>query len=668
MTTSLRLWLISSFSIVLLICLIAIWLFVNSIESSKKLEDYHSVLKTTRILLLETNKLKEDILIGDLRDTNFYVQKVSYPEKKFRNLNNKIIRRIAYLEKSDISRHGDILNKTASIRAQLKEYNNNYNELIYLFKLKGFKDYGLEGKMRNFAHAIFNYDNINTRYYCLMLRKHEKDFLIRKDWNYVKSFSAVVKEFMEVINTLPGIDSYDRSILSNNLYYYDKYFKLLARIENKIGIKGQQGYLDKSDNTFDNIARLIELIDDDLKAIKETEKERLKRNTITVIFILITFLITVIVVLTQLITRSVKAISASFSKYVNSGFLYDSISYRKSNITEFNSINVSFLKMAKEINIFANFFREKVHERTLAINQQKDEILSQQLQIEDQYQILLTQNSELNEQKLLLDLKNEDTQQSLRYAKRIQKAIQPSPSKFRESFKESFVYSRAKDVISGDFYLVYKDSFKTEEQSDPKIVFVAADCTGHGIPGAMMSVLGINTINKIIKELKSSDPGKILNTLDRDINNMLAQGKKTHDIVADGMDIAVFAFNQDTYVLEYSIAKFSQFLVRDSQIIDLNTQKSSIGYSYFNNNIKNFETSTVQLHEGDCLYVFSDGFSDQFGGPENKKYKRKNMKNLVDRIYHQPMQDQKKVFKEEFRNWKKNSPQIDDVLVIGIRF
>lgn len=668
MTSSLRLWLISSFSTVLLICLIAIWLFINSINTSKRLEDYHSVLKTTRILLLETNKLKEDILVGDLRDTGFYNPIVSNSEKKFIELNKGIGKNISFLQRSEITINNGLLEKTNDIKYKLKEYNRNYNELIYLYKLKGFKDYGLEGKMRNYAHAIFNYDNLQTQFQCLLLRKHEKDFLLRKDWNYVKSFSAVVKTFMEVINQQTSMSGVDKSIMINNLYYYDKYFKLLARIENKIGIKGQNGYLNKSKEIFDNIALRIELLDNDLKIIKELHKERLERNTVIVVFILVVFLITVIVILTQLITRSVKAISASFSNYINSGFLYESISYKKSNIKEFNSINVSFLKMAKEINIFTNFFREKVHERTLAINQQKDEILSQQLQIEDQYQVLLAKNTELNEQKQLLDLRNEDIQQSLRYAKRIQKAIQPSASKLKECFRDSFVFSRAKDIISGDFFLVYKDPYKTIENGDTKITFVTADCTGHGIPGAMMSVLGINTINKIIKELKQSDPGKILNTLDKDVNQLLAHGKKTPDIVADGMDIAVCCFNRDTYVLDYSIAKFSHYLVRRSEVIDLTTQKSSIGYSFFNNNVKNFETYSIQLQTGDCLYLFSDGFSDQFGGSANKKYKKKNMKTLIGKIHHLPMQEQKLIFRKEFNAWKKNLAQVDDVLVMGIRF
>ncbi len=668
MVNSLRFWLAASFSTVLLICLIAIWLFISSINTSRKLEDYHSTLKTARILLLETNNLKEDILLREFNDHGFYTSSLSDPETKFKMLNRKVNHYIGKLESSPITHNHGFEKSIEVIEDLLARYNKNYNELIYLYKLKGFKDYGLEGKMRSYAHQIYDYGDRDVQYYCLMLRRHEKDFLLRKDLNYVYNFNALVRTSIEFINEKKSIPAADKNRLITCLYFYNKYFKLLARIESKIGVKGKNGYLNKSKLIFDDMAARIEQVDNQLRRIEAEHKERLKRNTVLVVIILVVFLITTIIVLTQLISKSIRSISESFTNYVNSGFNYDSIIYKRSNIKEFNAIFVSFLKMAKEINIFTNFFREKVLERTLAINQQKDEILSQQLQIQDQYQVLLLKNNQLNDQKQLLARKNEETQQSLRYAKRIQKAIQPGASKFKDCFTDSFVFSKAKDVISGDFYLVYKEVNRQDEQAYKKITFMAADCTGHGVPGAIMSVLGINTINKLVKELKNSDPGRILNLLNKDMNQLLAHDKKETDIVADGMDIAAFSFDEQTYTLHYSIAKFSHYLVRNAQIINLNTQKMSIGYSFFDDNAKNFETSTFQMQKGDCLYLFSDGFADQFGGPANKKYKRTNMRQLIEQIHHIPMPEQKQIFKKEFISWKRSLPQIDDVLVIGMRF
>ncbi len=667
MVTSLRFWLIASFSAILLICLLAIALFVNSINKSKKIEEYYSNLKTARILLLETNKLKEDILIGDFNETGFYTSSISAPEIKFRDLKKKVGSHIRYLEKSKITDNYKLEWKVDQIKKQFAEYNSCYNELIYLYKLKGFKNYGLEGKMREYAHEIYDFNNKDVRYFCLILRKHEKDFLLRKDLYYVNQFHSVSKKFIDFINGCSSITLHDKNFLVNRLYYYSKYFNLLARIESRIGIKGQNGYLNKSKQIFDEIASLIEDMDNELKLIESEHKEKLKEDTVTVVIVLILFLLGTIIVLTQLITRSVKLISSSFTKYINSGFNIDSVYYKRSNIKEFNAINVSFLKMAKEINLFTNFFREKVHERTLAINQQKNEILAQQLQIENQYNALLTKNKELNEQRHLLAIKNSDIQDSLRYAKRIQKALQPGKTKLKECFEDYFVFSKAKDVVSGDFHLVYR-TYLSDGFTHDRIVFITADCTGHGVPGAIMSVLGINTLFKNIKELKNTDPGNILNLLDKDLNQVLAHGKKGTDIVADGMDIAVFSFDRKNYILDYSIAKFPHFFVRDSEMISLTTQKSSIGYSFFETNGKNFITSSIQLKPGDRLYLFSDGLQDQFGGPGNKKFKRDNIRNLISSLHNTPMSAQKEIFKTELRNWKKSLPQTDDVMVMGIRF
>ena len=667
MVTSLRFWLIAAFSAILLIFLAATYLFINSINQSKKIEEYHSNLKTTRILLLETNKLKEDILIGDFNKNGFYASGTSTLELEFTQLKEKVGSYIRYLENSKITEMYKLSWKVKQLKVQFTNYTKNYNELIFLYKLKGFKDYGLEGKMREFAHNIYDFNNKDVRYYCLILRKHEKDFLLRKDFSYVNQFHAASREFIVFINNSETLKKSEKDYLFSNLYFYEKNFNQLSRIESRIGVQGQNGYLGKSKRMFDDIADKIEDMDNELKLIDVEIKENLEKDTLTILIILVIFLLTTIIVLTQLITKSVKTISTSFSKYVNSGFNIDSVYYKKSNIKEFNTINISFLKMAKEIHIFTNFFREKVHERTMAIQQQKEEILAQQIQIGNQYNDLLATNSELEQQKQLLAIKDHDIQDSLRYAKRIQTALQPSKSKLTECFPDFFTFSKAKEVVSGDFHLVYRTT-ESEGFDNDRVVFLAADCTGHGVPGAIMSVLGINTLFKNIKELKHTDPGKILNLLNQDLNQVLAHDKVESDIVADGMDIAIFSFDKKLYKLDYSIAKFPHFFVRDSQILRLEAQKSSIGYSYFEPDGKNFRTSTLQLQPGDCLYLFSDGLQDQFGGPLNKKFKRNNIRELILSMETIPMSEQKEILKKTFTRWKKKLPQTDDVMVMGIRF
>jgi serine phosphatase RsbU (regulator of sigma subunit) len=664
MSINFRLWVISSFVVVLLICSIGVWVFINSINKTNDLENFHSNLKSTRILLLEVNKLKEDILVVDNSETKFYTNNVSITEERFKELNLKITSFLHYFEKSKILEKYSLQKKIENLKTQIIEHNQNYNQLIYLYKLKGFKSFGLEGKMRNYAHNIYDFNNKEVQFYCLMLRRHEKDFLLRKDLSYVHQFNTVCQKFIDMINKNPSITNKDKSYLIDQLYFYNKYFLSLARIESRIGVKGRTGNLEKSKTIFNLIASDIESLDAEVKQLIVKQKENLKKETLTLLLILILFLLSAIIILSSIITNSVKSISLSFSFYINSGFNFEAISYKKSLIKEFNSINLGFFKMAKEINIFTNFFKEKVHERTLAIQQQKEEILNQQLAIETHNKTLLSNNRELSKQKQLLSRKNNEKLESLRYAKRIQKAIQPTTVEFKSYFEDCFVYYKPKDVVSGDFYLIYDNQFS----NNSKINFVTADCTGHGVPGAIMSVLGINTIQKIIQEQKVLEPGLILNKLDKDINQVLVHGKIKEEIVADGMDIAVFTFDKNNYLLEYSIAKFPNYIVRNSEIITLETHKYSIGFSFFESEQKKFGTNQFQLLPGDCLYLFSDGFPDQFGGPNNKKYKYSNIKSLLLKIYKLDMKSQKNIIQDEFKSWKGNYSQIDDVMMIGIQF
>lgn len=664
MVTSLRSWLILSFSALLFICLTAIYLFVSAINKSKKIETYHVHLKNTRILLLEINKLKENILIGDHDETRFYTSKMSELEHRFLDLKARTQHHLHHLESSKITEDYLLQPKIGQLKKAFGAYDKAYNELIYLYKLKGFKNFGLEGKMRHHAHLVFDSGNKEVQFYCLMLRRHEKDFLLRKELSYVHLFNNGIRALITFIHESRNIPARDKNYLINQLYYYNKYFRLLAQIESKIGIRGRNGYLNKSSEVFETIASLIEDMDNELKQIDTAHKKSLKHDTLVVVIILISFLAGTLIILTQLITRSVRSISSSFTNYVNSGFNFDSVEYKRTKIKEFNAIFVSFLKMAKEIHLFTNFFREKVHERTLAIHEQKEEILRQQKQIKAQYDTLLSRNTELKEQKHLLALKNNDIQGSLRYAKRIQKALQPGMSKFKESFPDSFVISKAKDVVSGDFHLAYK----VQATGGDKTVLIAADCTGHGVPGAIMSVMGINILHKIVKELKHTDPGTILELLDKDMGQVLGQGRKKDDVIADGMDIGVFTFDRQSLRLDYSIAKFSGFLIREASPLPLALQKTSIGPPVTEQQVKHFTTSSVQLQPGDCLYLLSDGLQDQFGGPDNKKYKRTRILQLLEQLHTTPMAEQKFLFRQELKTWKKKLPQTDDILIIGIRF
>lgn len=260
-------------------------------------------------------------------------------------------------------------------------------------------------------------------------------------------------------------------------------------------------------------------------------------------------------------------------------------------------------------------------------------------------------NTLLKEQKLLVETKNREILDSIEYAKRIQAAILPPTSEVNELLPNNFVLYQPKDVVAGDFYWV-------EKQGD-KILFAAADCTGHGVPGAMVSVVCNNALNRSVREYGLSDPGKIL---DKTRFIVLEEFEKSEDEVSDGMDIALCSIEGSK--LEYAGAHNPLWLIRKGELIEIKANKQPIGR--FAKAVE-YITHAMDLQKEDTVYLFSDGFADQFGGERNKKYKSANFKKFLLSIQDLNMNDQFEAIRIEFDKWKGEFEQLDDVCVFGVR-
>lgn len=242
---------------------------------------------------------------------------------------------------------------------------------------------------------------------------------------------------------------------------------------------------------------------------------------------------------------------------------------------------------------------------------------------------------------------------SITYARRIQSAILPPEQRWKTHLKNSFVLYQPKDIVAGDFYWLHP--------GEDSVLFAAADCTGHGVPGAMVSVVCNNALNRSVREYNLTDPGAILEKT-RDI--VIQEFEQSSEDVKDGMDIALCALKDRQ--LAYSGAHNPLWIIRKNTttIEEIKAQKQPIGK--FENN-QPFKTTTIELQEGDLIYLFSDGFADQFGGDKGKKFKTANFKQLLLSICSEPMDVQKKRIQDAFENWRGALEQVDDVCVIGIR-
>ncbi len=270
--------------------------------------------------------------------------------------------------------------------------------------------------------------------------------------------------------------------------------------------------------------------------------------------------------------------------------------------------------------------------------------------VEERTEELAIKNAELAE-------KNKDITDSIRYAKRIQEAILPPDNVIRTYFPNSFVFSKPKDIVSGDFYWL--------DKKGDDIMFAAVDCTGHGVPGAFMSIVGANILTQALNESKVIIPAKFLDRLNKGVSETLNQTSEDTRL-RDGMDIALCTINFKTMELQYAGAYNPLFLIRGKELIEVKADNIAIG-SYTEGQTQNYTNHIVPLQKGDTIYIFSDGYADQFGGPDGKKFKQAQFKTMLMNLNGVSMEQQQIALKRSIEEWRGVLQQVDDMLVIGVR-
>ncbi|MBL4624267.1 MAG: SpoIIE family protein phosphatase [Flavobacteriales bacterium] len=264
-------------------------------------------------------------------------------------------------------------------------------------------------------------------------------------------------------------------------------------------------------------------------------------------------------------------------------------------------------------------------------------------------------NQRLGIAKDQIEEKNNEIVDSINYAKRIQDAILPSDEYFKKHLPNSFVFYQPKDIVAGDFYWL--------ETVGSKIIVAAADCTGHGVPGAMLSVVCDNALNRACKEFRLTSPATILDKVKELVVETFETA--TYD-VQDGMDIALCVIDKEGGILEFAGANNPLWLIRKgvNEVEQIKGDKQPIG-KYISS--KKFTNRSIKVENGDSIFLFSDGYADQFGGLKGKKLKYKKVKELLLKNINEPMEMQKFLLKTYFDNWKREYEQVDDICVIGVK-
>ncbi|MDQ3190130.1 MAG: tetratricopeptide repeat protein [Bacteroidota bacterium] len=284
------------------------------------------------------------------------------------------------------------------------------------------------------------------------------------------------------------------------------------------------------------------------------------------------------------------------------------------------------------------------------------------------------QKEEVEKQKHLVDEKNKEILDSINYAKRLQDAILPSQKLVKEHLPDSFILYKPKDIVAGDFY--WMEALKKQDLNSSgniplnhKILFAAADCTGHGVPGALVSVVCSNAMNRAVKEFGITDPGEVLDKV-REL--VMETFENSENEVQDGMDISLCSLTlsqissdkQATWQLLWAGANNPIWIIKNNELLEIKPDKQPIG-KYAKNDP--FTTHSLSLEKGNLIYIFTDGFSDQFGGEKGKKFKSSSLKKLLLTIQDKPMLEQSEILNSDFEKWKGDLEQVDDVCMIGVR-
>jgi serine phosphatase RsbU (regulator of sigma subunit) len=272
-------------------------------------------------------------------------------------------------------------------------------------------------------------------------------------------------------------------------------------------------------------------------------------------------------------------------------------------------------------------------------------------------EIITRQKHEVEKQKEIIEEKQKEITDSIHYAKRIQRILLASDAFLNKYLPSHFILYKPKDIVSGDFYW----AARTE---DGRILLATADCTGHGVPGAFMSLLGVNFLNDIINDKRITQPNRILDQLRRDIIYALnPEGTETE--AKDGMDAVLCSFDFSKMEMQFAAANNAVWVIREGDLLEFQPDKMPVG-KYFEDE-RDFKLQSVALKKDDIIYTFTDGYADQFGGPKSKKFKPKTLQKLLLSICNLPMSEQRKRLETAMDEWKGGNEQIDDILIIGVR-
>jgi serine phosphatase RsbU (regulator of sigma subunit) len=627
-------------SVLCIVCIIVLLVcYFKTLTINHKKEETFEKLNKVSSILYQINTIERDFFESESKKYEFYTDDVSSLKNQYADLYQKLEQNIQSLNNDLLLKQKrNLKHHEKSLSLKINQHRILWDSTEFYIKKRGFKDFGLEGEMRREIHFVEKKCPLPNLEIVLTLRRHEKDFFLRKQDIYVekaKSTLDLLKTKVEQLN----ISQVEKDNYLNALDSYWSHFSQIVAIENKIGINRTDGIRYKIANQMQSIESEIKDFKDSLAINSEHQIYLISCLYLMAIFLLIIAVLLATSTSKQL-GQPIKHLINSIQQSVHSDFDEKLAIYQIEDKSEIAILGTNVQKMLDKIISTRN-----------ELGKTEQELREGNIKLTNQSELLTKALS-------LLETKNNHLIDSIQYAKKIQNVFLPSDAKFKSLFEKSELIYSPKDIIGGDFYTAFDcENYK---------FLIVMDCTGHGVPGAFMTILGATIISRLKKIIQcGEEPSKIMSKFDMLFRELFSSEEFATN---DGMEVAIVSINKLTNQLNFCGSKMHLITQNQNQISLIKGSKRGIGDPFR----KGYEFLNVEidLEVGDRFFLFSDGLQDQFGGEKLEKLKRKQVLITLDKHKNSSLHNQVSAIKTLLTNWmcvnEEQIIQTDDILMIGV--
>lgn len=653
MFNSIRIRILFYFLIISIFGILLLYLSLTYYSRRENIEQASHIIFSLQKDLAENYRIRAGFFQNDLSNPEFYIT------GKTDNLNLKetsqsnAIKNFQELSSISVRYNLDINKDVNDCKEVFLKNCFLFNQIINLSLDRGFKDWGTEGKMRSFVHQLELFPECDP-VIILSMRRHEKDFIIRGEYSYVNKFYSRYIVLSEGIKQHRHLTAENKVTILTAIDGYYNEFRNLVRLDSLIGKHNNSGLmsaLQQSDITLDSLlSTLLQLTE----TKKQEISDALKTRFYIFIVMILAFNILFALYFSNIISKPIKNLSAHISYFVETRFQDDNEFIIKPRKDEMGLLIRNFSLLKNEIVSQIKHFNKKVDERTY-------EILRQKTLIEIQNKEIIHSKDEVVKKNLIIEQQKKDMVDSIKYARRIQDAMLPDEEDIKRIIPESFVIYKPRDIVSGDFYQV----MEIKNNRHDITVLAVADCTGHGVPGSLLSIIGQTALIQAVKAFRIIHPDNILSYVNKAVSDLLhAQSRNP---VKDGMEMGVVTINNKTGTIEFSGSYISlySFNETNNDYVRYKGDKTLIGNNYTDNHTYAFTRHVFVPSVKDTIYMFTDGIYDQFGGDNNKKMQRKKFLEFISSIQIFSTKQQKPKLEFQLSKWMGTTQQTDDITIIG---